>query len=143
MFNLCIPSIKVMHSKTAKEIWDKLQTIYEGDTKVKRSKLQTFKARFDILKMKEEENISEYFERIDEILNAIQGIATKLEEIEIVEKVLGSLPMIYNPKISTLEDIEDLEKLTMEELYGILIAYEMRIGQDNSQKKKATLNHLR
>ena len=25
----------------------------------------------------------------------------------------------------------------MEELYGILIAYEMRIGQDNSQKKEA------
>ena len=45
--------------------------------------------------------------------------------------------MIYNPKISTLEDREDLEKLTMEELYGILLAYEMRIGKDNSQKKEA------
>ena len=44
--------------------------------------------------------------------------------------------MIYNPKISTLEDREDLDKLTMEELYGILIAYEMRIGKNNSQKKE-------
>ena len=52
--------------------------------------------------------------------------------------------MIYNPKISTLEDTEDLNKLTMEELYGILIAYEMRIGKDDSQKKKKNiLNHLR
>ena len=47
--------------------------------------------------------------------------------------------MIYNPKISTLEDRENLDKLTMNELYGILIAYVMRIGQDNSQKKEATL----
>ena len=38
--------------------------------------------------MKEEENISEYFERIDEIVNAIQGLGAELEEIEIVEKVL-------------------------------------------------------
>ena len=63
-----------MHCKTVKEIWDKLQTIYEGDIKVKRAKLQTFKTQFESLKMKEEENISEYFERIDEIVNAIQGL---------------------------------------------------------------------
>ena len=65
---------KVMHCKTTKEIWDKLQTIYEGDIKVKRAKLQIFKTQFESLKMKEEENILEYFERIDEIVNAIQGI---------------------------------------------------------------------
>ena len=47
--------------------------------------------------------------------------------------------MIYNWKISTLDDREYLDKLTMEELYGILIAYEMRIGQDDSQKKEASL----
>ena len=44
--------------------------------------------------------------------------------------------MIYNPKISTLEDRESLEKITMKELHGILIAYEMRIGKDNSQNKE-------
>ena len=61
-----------------------------------------------------------------------------MEEKEIVEKVIRSLPMIYNPKISTLEYREYINKLTMEELYGILIAYELRIGKDNSQKKEAT-----
>ena len=47
--------------------------------------------------------------------------------------------MIYNPKISTLEYRENIDKLTMNELYGILIAYEMRIGQYNSRKKEAAL----
>ena len=87
--------------------------------------------------MKEEENILEYFERIDEIIIAIQGLGAELKENEIVEKVLRSLPMIYNTNISTLEDREDLDKLTIEELYGILTAYKMRTGQDNSQKKEA------
>jgi hypothetical protein len=32
---------KVMHCKTAKDLWDKLQNIYEGDTKVKGDKIQT------------------------------------------------------------------------------------------------------
>ena len=44
--------------------------------------------------------------------------------------------MIYNSNISTLE-YRDLETLTMEELYGILIAYEMNIGKDDSQNKEA------
>ena len=30
---------KVMHCKTTKEIWEKLQTIYQGYSKVKRAKL--------------------------------------------------------------------------------------------------------
>ena len=31
--------VKVMHCKSAKEIWDKLKNIYEGDDKVKGEKL--------------------------------------------------------------------------------------------------------
>jgi hypothetical protein len=34
---------KVAHCKSAKEIWDKLQNIYEGDSKVKATKLQTYR----------------------------------------------------------------------------------------------------
>jgi hypothetical protein len=33
--------VKVMHCKSAKEIWDKLQNIHEGDGKDKKDKLQT------------------------------------------------------------------------------------------------------
>ena len=36
--------------------------------------------------------------------------------------------MAYNPKVSTLEDRQDTEKITLDELYGILTAYELRIG---------------
>jgi hypothetical protein len=34
---------KVAHCKSTKEIWDKLRNIYEGDTKVKEAKLQTYR----------------------------------------------------------------------------------------------------
>jgi hypothetical protein len=33
----------VMHCISAKEIWDKLQNIYEGDEKFKETKLQTYR----------------------------------------------------------------------------------------------------
>jgi hypothetical protein len=34
---------KVAHCKSAKEIWDKLRNIYEGDSKVKTTKLQAYR----------------------------------------------------------------------------------------------------
>ena len=62
----------------------------------KKGQTQTFKTQFESLIVKEEENISEYFERIDEIVNAIQGLEAELKEKEIVEKVLRSATLIYN-----------------------------------------------
>ena len=38
--------IKVMHSKTAKDMWDTLQNIHEGNKKVKTSKLQVYRVQF-------------------------------------------------------------------------------------------------
>jgi hypothetical protein len=52
---------KVAHCKSAKEIWDKLRNIYEGDSKVKATNLQTSRGQFEQLKMKEDENIAAYF----------------------------------------------------------------------------------
>jgi hypothetical protein len=65
----------VMHCSSVKEIWDKLQNIYEGDAKFKESKLQTYRGQFEQLKMKEDENIATYFLRVDEKVNEIRGLA--------------------------------------------------------------------
>jgi hypothetical protein len=47
---------------------DKLQNIYEGDAKVKGDKLQIFRANFEQLKMKEDEDIIAYLLQVDEIV---------------------------------------------------------------------------
>jgi sirohydrochlorin ferrochelatase len=95
--------MKVAHYKSAKDIWDKLRNIYEGDTKFKAVKLETYRGQFKKLKMKEDENIASYFLRFDETVNAIIGLGEEIEESVIFQKVLRSLPMRFNPKISILE----------------------------------------
>ena len=50
--------VKVMHCKSTKEIWDRFKVIYEGDAKVKQAKIQTYIGEFEVLKMKEKENIA-------------------------------------------------------------------------------------
>jgi hypothetical protein len=48
-----------------------------------------------------------------------------------VKKVLTSLPSRFNPNIFSIEEINDLDNLTMDMLRGILTAYEMNIEKDN------------
>ena len=129
--------VKVMHYETAKEIWDKLRNIYEGDDKIKGAKLQTYRAQFENLKMKEEENIAAYFLRVDEIVNIIKGLGEKVDEQVIVQKILRSLPMRFDSKISVVEERSDLDTMTMDELHGTLTAYEMRIEQEDPLGKEA------
>jgi hypothetical protein len=120
---------KFSHCKSAKEIWDKIQNIYEGDSKVKETKLQTYIGQFEQLKMKEDENIAAYFLRVDETMNAIIGLGEEIKESIIVQKVLRYLPMRFDPKISALEERSDLNSIIMDELHGIFTAYEMRTYQ--------------
>jgi hypothetical protein len=127
---------KVAHCKSAKEIWDKLRNIYEGDSKVKATKLQTYRGQFEQLKMKEDEDIVAYFLRVDETVNAIIGLGEEIEESVIVQKVLRSVPMRFNPKISALEERSDLNSISMDELHGIFTTYEMRTEQENPDVKK-------
>jgi hypothetical protein len=53
---------------------------------------------------KEYENIAAYFLRVDETMNAIIGLGEEIEESIIVQKVLRSLPIRFDHKISTLEE---------------------------------------
>ena len=52
---------KVMNYDSAKEVWDKLIALYDGDSKVKKAKLQTHRSQFESLKMDDEEDIASYF----------------------------------------------------------------------------------
>ncbi|KAH9328904.1 hypothetical protein KI387_001012, partial [Taxus chinensis] len=78
--------IKVMHCESTKEIWDKLKNIYEGDDKVKKTKLQTHRRQFKSLKMKDEEKIAAYLLCVDEIVNTVRGLGEKVEDAMIVQK---------------------------------------------------------
>jgi hypothetical protein len=76
--------------------------------------------------MKEDEDIAAYFLQVDETVNVIIGLGEEIEESVIVQKILRSLPMRFNPKISALEETSYLDSISMDELHGIFIAYEMR-----------------
>ena len=119
--------IKVMHNKTAKEIWDTLENIHEEGKKVKATKLQVYRAQFENIKMNEEEDGASLFLRVAEIVNNMKALGETITECVIFQKILRSLPPRFNPKVSAIEETADWETLTMNQLLGNLIVYEMRL----------------
>jgi len=51
---------KIMHCTSAKEMWEKLVGLYDGDSKVKKEKLQTHRRQFESFRMEDEEDIVAY-----------------------------------------------------------------------------------
>eukprot|EP00253_Pinus_taeda_P005964 PITA_05964 len=129
--------MKVMHYKSAKEIWDKIFTSYEGDEQGKRAKLQTLRIQYETLKMYNDESVANYFLRVDEVVNCMKNLGEEIKEAIVVEKVLRSLSPKFESKVSAIEEKENLRILTMSQLHGILTAYEMRKGGPSDRREAA------
>src|SRR5271168_2258993 len=129
--------MKVMHYKSAKEIWEKIVTSYEGDGQVKRAKLQTLRIQYETLKMYNDESVANYFLRVDEVVNCMKNLGEEIKEAIVVEKVLRSLSPKFESKVSAIEEKENLRILTMSQLHGILTAYEMKKGGPSNRREAA------
>jgi hypothetical protein len=75
-------------------------------------------------------------------MNAIRGLGEEVDESIIVQKVLRSLPMRFDPKISALEERTYMDSISMDELHGIFTAYEMRTKQENPVTKEASIQSI-
>ena len=61
--------------------------------------------------MKEDETIGKYFLRVEELVNAMKELGEKIEEPSLVQKILRSLLDRFNPKVSAIEELNDLKNL--------------------------------
>jgi hypothetical protein len=104
-----------------KRFGTKFKIFMKDIQKSKQAKLQTYRGQFEQIKMKEDENITTYFLRVDETVNAIIGLGEEIKESVIIQKVIRSLPMRSDPKISALEERSDLSSISMDELHGIFV----------------------
>ncbi|KAA0061232.1 gag-pol polyprotein [Cucumis melo var. makuwa] len=119
---------------SAKEAWKILEVAYEGTTKFKISRLQLVTLKFKVLKMSEDEYVSEYNERVLEIANESLPLGENIFEYKITCKVLRSLPGKFDMKVTTIKEAHDITKLKLDELFGSLLTFEMAISHRENKK---------
>jgi hypothetical protein len=119
-------------------MWDKLISSYEGNEKVKDAKLQTYRLKFEQLKMNEDETVSKYFLRVEYLVNSMKGLGDKIEDAFLVQKILRSLLDRFNPKFYAIEEFNDLKTPSIDQLLGTVTPYEMRLSKDKSVTREAS-----
>jgi hypothetical protein len=103
-----------MHLESTKEIWDKLISSFKGNEKVKDAKIQTYRLQFEQLKMNEDETINKFFLIFEDLVNAMKGHGEKIEDVFLVQNILISLRNRFNPKVSAIEELNDLKNLSID-----------------------------
>ncbi|PNY02868.1 retrovirus-related Pol polyprotein from transposon TNT 1-94 [Trifolium pratense] len=53
----------ILERNTARDIWESMRRKYQRSTRVKRAQLQTLRREFEVLTMKDNESVEEYFAR--------------------------------------------------------------------------------
>ncbi|GAU20399.1 hypothetical protein TSUD_12170 [Trifolium subterraneum] len=126
---------KIADATTSKDAWDILQKSYGGDAKVKKVKLQALKRQFELLEMKSDEAVAEYFTRVETLTNQMKNCGITLSEEEMVEKVLRTLTHKFDHIVVTIEQTKDLSEIKMEDLQSTLEAHESKHGERNHGKE--------
>ena len=131
---------KISSTETAKEAWTIFQTTYEGTKAVKNSNFQRLTTSFEEIKMEGDELFDDFYAKLKDIVNFAFNLGETIPKPKIVRKVLRSLPKRFHAKISTIEELKDIDKIPLTELVGNLQTYELgltKIGKSSKGKNMA------
>ena len=91
---------RISHVTIAKEVWQILETTYEGNKKVKDTKLQMLTTHFKELKISEDESFDSFYGKLNEVVFGKFNLGEKTEDSKIVRKILRSLPESFRAKVT-------------------------------------------
>ncbi|GKC58826.1 copia-type polyprotein [Tanacetum coccineum] len=130
----------ILDKSTAKGIWDSMRQKYEGSTKVKRAQLQALRREYELLSMKVGEKVDTYLARTLTIVNKMKANGDPLTSSSVVAKILRSLTPKFNYVVCSIEESNNLDTMTIDELHGSLLVHEQRMTgqQEEDQVLKVT-----
>lgn len=130
LIHQCVDDVnfeKISGAKSSKEAWDILQQSYAGADKVKQVKLHSLRRQFELLCMKDQETVAEYFNRIQVIVNSMKACNEAVSNQQIVEKILRTLSPKFDYIIVAIEESKDVSRMKVEDLLSSLEAHEQRL----------------
>lgn len=126
----------VADKRTTKEAWEAVKTMCLGADRVKKARIQTLKAEFEFLCMKNSELIDDFCMKLNGLFTNIRALGETVDESYVdqsyvVKKLLRSVPSKFLQITSTIEKFGNLEVMTIEEAVGSLKAHEERLRGKN------------
>ena len=76
--------------------------IHESTSSVKEAKLYVLKGKFSEFAMKKDESVVEMFNRLNDIVNELEGLGFEVPDVDFSHKFLRSLPERYDTIVTLL-----------------------------------------
>ncbi|KZV19182.1 hypothetical protein F511_40780 [Dorcoceras hygrometricum] len=134
---------KIKNCATAKEIWEKLIQICEGNDETKEKKLTMAQQKYESIKMREGETMAEFYECFSVVVIELTSLGKEYNNRELALKVMRALPKEWDIKTMAMREFKDLNKLELHDLFANLKAYEFdfetryEVGPSTSQPTKS------
>ena len=116
---------KISFTEVAKETRTILETTYEGTKTVKTVKLQRLTSSFEEIRIEVDKTFDEFYAKFKDIMNSAFNLGESIAKFKIVRKILRSLFEIFHAKITAIEEVKDIDQISLIELVGNLQTYEM------------------
>lgn len=131
--------LQIGNLKTAKEMWDVLKTRHLGADRIREARLQTLMGEFENLKMKDQEVIDDFANKLSEYASRAASLGSVIEETKLVKRFLNGLPKRFIHMVASIEQVVDLKTIGYDDVVGRLKAYEERIKVEEIQTEQNQL----
>ena len=89
-----------------------------------------------MFKMQSNESITSWFDRYTIIVNQLNQLGRVILEDEIVKRLFRSFLKSRRSIVVAIREANDLNKISLDEIYGSLLTYEQEVNQIDEEEKR-------
>ncbi|KAL8127829.1 hypothetical protein AgCh_014672 [Apium graveolens] len=129
-----VMSNRVINCKTAKEIWDALETRCQGTDTIKENRKTILTQEYEHFDSKNNESLNYLYDRFVKLLNDLSLVDKEYDLEDSNLKFLLALPECWDLKATTIRDNYNLDETTLDEIYGMLKTHKLEMEQRSKRK---------
>ncbi|KAH0778079.1 hypothetical protein KY290_009490 [Solanum tuberosum] len=123
---------QILNRRTTKIFWDSMKQKFGGNLKVKKSLLNSLRREFEVLAMKRDETITEYFARVMMVSNKMRSNGEDMSYRKIVEKLLRTLTDKFTYVVVSIDESKDTDNMSIDELQSSLVVHEQKFHRPSN-----------
>jgi hypothetical protein len=119
---------KVQGLKSAKEIWDVLKTVHEGDEVTKITKMETIEGELGRFMLNQGEDPQAMYNRLKTLVNQVRNLgSSKWDDHEMVKVILRSLVFLNPTQVQLIRGDPRYKLMSPKEVIGKFVSFELMI----------------
>ncbi|KAK1394762.1 hypothetical protein POM88_013818 [Heracleum sosnowskyi] len=129
-----VMSNRVIACKSAKEIWDTLETQCQGSASVKKNRRALLIQEYEQFDERPDESLTDLYDRFLTLLNNLSLVDKEYETEDSNTKFLRALPEEWDTQTSIIRHQYDLNTASLDEVYGMLRTHDLEVQQRKNKK---------